>query len=88
MYDALTYLGSVPWRINKRVLKVMQVVWDEHSSDPNFAMASLPNKDDIVVPIMPGELPFRCGVLAVPRRVTRACLCLFSVVMLWGQHSS
>lgn len=59
VYDALTYLGSIPWRINNRVLDVMRHVWDNHSEDDDFEPAGLPSKHDVTIPAMPRELPFR-----------------------------
>lgn len=29
MYRVLNFLGSIPWRINKNVLRVVESIWDE-----------------------------------------------------------
>jgi DNA-directed RNA polymerase len=41
-FDAVNLLGTVPWRINKRVLDVVQFLWDSGSSIPCAAVRTDP----------------------------------------------
>ena len=43
--EALNYLGSVPWKINRRMLEIVQQAWLE-----KFTFGSLPPQDNIPLP--------------------------------------
>lgn len=51
VYRGLNALQETPWRINKRVLEVMQVAWDRDAGLP-----CLPRREDEVVPEAPQEV--------------------------------
>lgn len=46
--DGLNVLGRVPWKINKKILKVAQICWDD-----GIALGDIPSRTDFEVPPMP-----------------------------------
>lgn len=46
VYHALDFLGSVPWRVNSDVLRVVLELWDNR----NGGVACLPSRHDIPIP--------------------------------------
>jgi DNA-directed RNA polymerase len=48
VYRAINALQATPWRINKRVLKVLQEVWDSGAT-----FGGLPSADDAPIPVKP-----------------------------------
>jgi DNA-directed RNA polymerase len=48
VYDGLNALGSVPWRINERILKVANRCWEN-----NIPIGDIPQHNDFEVPPEP-----------------------------------
>jgi len=48
VFDGLNVLGSVPWAINKKILKVAQKCWDD-----GIVLGEIPSRTDLEVPPKP-----------------------------------
>ena len=46
VFDALNTLGSLPWKINKRLLKVIESIWSSGGG-----VAEIPPRADVPLPV-------------------------------------
>ena len=49
IYQSLNYLGSIPWRINNRILDVIEYIWEEEKGGVPF----IPTRIDHILPNKP-----------------------------------
>lgn len=51
VYDGINAMQETPWRINKRLLTVMKVAWEQ-----NLSLPCMPKKEDVPLPPVPEEV--------------------------------